>query len=189
MGFFEKDKLKFKRFDFFEERAFDQICTNVHKIIKHDFTFDSKERQDGNYYNFPIGANYMINTEMISYNYFNRQKKKWNERLSIYFYKYYLSNKKDLLNFSSSLLPNPTNDTTLTIRAHSKYAKFQYPISLVYISDDFVGYQSENSKLIKYEYDKQTDKIKIDTHVSKKCLKLIHKETIKILKNILDETK
>ena len=52
-----------------------------------------------------------------------------------------------------------------------------------------MGYQSENSKLIKYEYDKQTDKIKIDTHVSKKCLKLIHKETIKILKNILDETK
>jgi hypothetical protein len=53
MGFFKKDKLKFKRFDYFEERAFDQICMNVHKILKHDFTFDSKHRQDGSLSGLP----------------------------------------------------------------------------------------------------------------------------------------
>jgi len=187
MGLFRRDKLKFKRFDFFEERAFDQICTNVHKIIKHDFTFDSKERSDGNYLNFSQEFKYMMYTESITYNYFNKNKKKWNEKLSIYFHKYYLSNQKDLENFSSALLDEPINDTTFYFRAKvSKNAKFEYPIAFVHISDDFLQYQSDNARLIKYEYDKQSDKIRIDTHVSKKCLKLIQKETVNILKKIFD---
>ena len=68
----------------------------------------------------------------------------------------------------------------------SKNAKFEYPIAFVHISDDFLQYQSDNARLIKYEYDKQSDKIRIDTHVSKKCLKLIQRETVNILKKIFD---
>ena len=184
MGIFKKDKLKFKRFDFFEERAFDQICMNVHKIIKHDFTFDSKHRQDGQYLNCPNGSHDMMYTEFISYDYFDKKNKNWKDRLSIYFYKYYISNLKDLQNFSSALLPEPTNDKYMSTFAFAAPAKFKYPICLVYITDDFPQYSSDNAKLIKYEYDQQSDKIKIDTHVSKKCVRLIQNETTKIIKKI-----
>jgi len=187
MGIFKKDKLKFKRFDYFEERAFDQICMNVHKFVKHDFTFDSKERQDGYYQVYPNGPHDQMYTEFISYNYFNKKNKNWKNRLSIYFHKYYISNLKDLQNFSSALLPEPINDKSITTFAFSTRAKFTYPICFVYITDDFAGYSSTNARLIKYEYDQQSDKIKIDTHVSKKCVRLIQNETTNIIKKLLND--
>ena len=169
MSIFKKDKLKFKRFDYFEERAFDQICMNVHKIIKNDFTFDGKERQDGHYPYSPNGPSYMMDTEWISYYYFNKKIKDWKNRLSINFYKYHISNLKELQNFSIASLPVPINDKNMFTFAFSSLAKFKYPMSFVYMTDDFPQYYSDNAKLIKYEYDQQSDKIKIDTHVSKKC--------------------
>ena len=187
MGFFKTDKLKFKRFNFFEERAFDQICMNVHKIIKNDFTFDYKHKQDGYYLAHPNGPHDQMYTEVISYDYFNKKNKNVKDRLSIYFYKYHISNLKDLQNFSTAMLPWPINDKYITTLAFSSLKKFKYPISFVYISDDFVGYNSDNAKLIKYEYDKQSDKIKIDDHVSKKCLKLIQNETSKIIKEVFSK--
>ena len=188
MGFFKKDKLKFKRFDYFEERAFDQICMNVHKILKHDFTFDSKHRQDGHYQDYPNGPHEHMYTECISYYYFNKKNKNWKNRLSINFHKYYLSNLKDLQNFSSALLPDPINDKYMSTFAFVAQAKFKYPICLVYITDDYPQHSSANARLIKYEYDQQSDKIKIDTHVSKKCVRLIQNETTKIIKKIFEES-
>ncbi len=187
MGLFRRDKLKFKRFDYFEERAFDQICMNVHKIVKNDFTFDSKERQDGDYQYFSNGPSYMMDTEWIRYNYFNKKNKNWKNRLTINFYKYHISNLKELKNFSSALLPDPINDKNMfTLAFAGLTKKFKYPICFVYITDDSPQYSSDNARLIKYEYDQQSDKIKIDTHVSKKCLKLIQRETVNILKKIFD---
>ena len=186
MGFFKKDKLKFKRFDYFEERAFDQVCMNVHKILKHDFTFDSKHRQDGHYQAYPNGPHDHMYTEWISYDYFNKKNKNWKNRLSIYFYKYYISNLKDLQNFSSAFLPKPINDKYITTLAYAAPANIKYPICFVYITDDFPQHSSTNARLIKYEYDQKTDKIKIDTHVSKKCVRLIQNETTKIIKKIFD---
>ena len=188
MGFFKKDKLKFERFDYFEERAFDQICMNVHKIVKHDFTFDNKYRQDGDYQAYPNGPHVHMYTEWISYGYFNNKNKNWKNRLSIFFYKYYISNLKDLQNFSSAFLPEPINDKNITTLAYAAPANIKYPICFVYITDDFPQHSSTNARLIKYEYDQQTDKIKIDTHVSKKCVRLIQNETTKIIKKIFDES-
>ena len=188
MGIFTKDKLKFKRFDHFEERAFDQICMNVHKIVKHDFTFDNKHRQDGYYQAYPNGPHDQMYTEWISYDYFNKKNKNWKNRLSIYFYKYFISNLKDFQNFSSALLPNPVNDKYITTLAFSARANIKYPICFVYITDNSPQFSSTNARLIKYEYDQQSDKIKIDTHVSKKCVRLIQNETTKIIKKIFKES-
>ena len=94
---------------------------------------------------------------------------------------------KDLQNFSSALLPEPINDKSITTFAFSTRAKFTYPICFVYITDDFAGYSSTNARLIKYEYDQQSDKIKIDTHVSKKCVRLIQNETTNIIKKLLND--
>ena len=97
--------------------------------------------------------------------------------------------KKDFAqNFSSALLPDPINDKYMSTFAFVDQAKFKYPICLVYITDDYPQYSSANARLIKYEYDQQSDKIKIDTHVSKKCVRLIQNETTKIIKKIFEES-
>ena len=172
------DKLKWKRFEFFEERAFNLICTNLHKIIKNDFTFDSKHRQDGHYNNVWPNRTDMMYTETIFYEYLIK-KNKHKKRVSIYFDKYFIANKKDLMLFERAYeLPSPLNDTKF-IGLHK--TEYKYPSAYVLISDDFYY---TNAKLIRYEYEKQSDKIKIDTYVTKKCVKLIQKETTEMIKKI-----
>tara|TARA_Y100000034_G_C6751071_1_gene333857 strand:- start:150 stop:737 length:588 start_codon:yes stop_codon:yes gene_type:complete len=189
MGLFSKGKLKYRRFQYFEERAFNRVCHNVQKIIKQDFTFDLKHRQD-RYSDF-FGE---LTTETIFYEYLVKNKK----RIGIMFEKCFISNEKDLEKFCYLSLPvclnenefkTPIKHFPFRIFKHFK-KNYKYPSSYLFINDISNAHEdyldTRKGSLIKYEYDRQSEKIQIDTHVTKKCNKLIEKITTVTIKKIFN---
>lgn len=181
MGIFKRDKLRFKKFGIFEERAFDQVCTNVHKIIKKDFTFDYKHRQNGDYKNTPNDFTHHMYTELIIYSYYIKKKNNRKDRLNINFYKFFIGDQKDIDDFNKIDvdIPHPLNDKKYYMKLVLN--KLEYPASYLKISSENADIEN---KCIKFEYQEPTNKFYFNAQLSKKCENLIKKETTNFLKRI-----